>query len=102
MAKKQDTISIGFEEKIWKAADILRGNLSADMAIGTYFGEIPHPTQQAIGDPRCPSRPPSDLVSPFARHRQPEAVGTPCDNVGQIGNLVELQTLHDAKAIAQR
>ena len=29
MAKKQDTISIGFEEKIWKAADILRGNLSA-------------------------------------------------------------------------
>ena len=24
MAKKQDTISIGFEEKIWKAADILR------------------------------------------------------------------------------
>ena len=29
MAKKQDTISIGFEEKIWKAADILRGNIDA-------------------------------------------------------------------------
>lgn len=29
MAKKQDTISIGFEEKIWKAADILRGSLDA-------------------------------------------------------------------------
>lgn len=30
MAKKaKDTTSIGFEEKIWKAADILRGNLSA-------------------------------------------------------------------------
>ena len=27
MAKKQDTISIGFEEKIWKAADILRLSL---------------------------------------------------------------------------
>ena len=27
MAK--DTISIGFEDKIWKAADVLRGNLNA-------------------------------------------------------------------------
>lgn len=28
MAKK-DTTSIGFEDKIWKAADVLRGNLNA-------------------------------------------------------------------------
>ena len=28
MAKK-DTTSLGFEEKIWKAADELRGNLNA-------------------------------------------------------------------------
>lgn len=31
MAKKQaqDKTSIGFEDKIWKAADVLRGNLNA-------------------------------------------------------------------------
>ena len=27
MAKKENTTSIGFEEKIWRAADKLRGNL---------------------------------------------------------------------------
>ena len=37
MAKKQDTISIGFEEKIWKAADILRGNLSASQYVSDRF-----------------------------------------------------------------
>lgn len=39
MAK--DTISIGFEDKIWKAADILRGNLSAadykNVVLGIIF-----------------------------------------------------------------
>jgi type I restriction enzyme M protein len=29
MAKKENTTSIGFEEIIWRAADKLRGNLSA-------------------------------------------------------------------------
>ena len=29
MAKKENTTSIGFEEKIWRAADMLRGNLDA-------------------------------------------------------------------------
>ena len=29
MAKKENTTSIGFEEKIWRAADVLRGNLDA-------------------------------------------------------------------------
>lgn len=41
MAKKaKDTISIGFEEKIWKAADILRGNLSASQYEGVVLGLI--------------------------------------------------------------
>lgn len=40
MAKKQDTISIGFEEEIWKAADILRGNLSASQYEGVVLGLI--------------------------------------------------------------
>lgn len=40
MAKKQDTISIGFEEKIWKAADIQRGNLSASQYEGVVLGLI--------------------------------------------------------------
>ena len=34
MAKKE-TASLGFEEKIWKAADVLRGNLSASQYKGT-------------------------------------------------------------------
>lgn len=29
MAKASNTTSLGFEEKIWSAADTLRGNLSA-------------------------------------------------------------------------
>ena len=29
MAKKNNTADIGFEDKIWKAADILRGNIPA-------------------------------------------------------------------------
>ena len=41
MAKKaKDTTSIGFEEKIWKAADILRGNLSASQYEGVVLGLI--------------------------------------------------------------
>lgn len=35
MAKK-DTTSIGFEDKIWKAADVLRGNLNASEYEGVY------------------------------------------------------------------
>ena len=38
MAK--DTISIGFEEKIWKAADVLRGNLKAAEYEGVVLGLI--------------------------------------------------------------
>lgn len=40
MAKKQDTISIGFEEEIWKAADILRGSLDASQYKGVVLGLI--------------------------------------------------------------
>jgi len=29
MAKKQNTAEIGFEDKIWKAADLLRGSIDA-------------------------------------------------------------------------
>lgn len=36
----KDTISIGFEEKIWKAADTLRGNLSASEYEGVVLGLI--------------------------------------------------------------
>lgn len=37
---KENTITIGFEEKIWKAADILRGNLSASQYEGVVLGLI--------------------------------------------------------------
>ena len=41
MAKKeQNTISIGFEDKIWKAADVLRGNLNAAEYEGVVLGLI--------------------------------------------------------------
>ena len=41
MAKKaKDTISIGFEDKIWKAADVLRGNLNAAEYEGVVLGLI--------------------------------------------------------------
>ena len=39
MAKK-DTISLGFEEKIWKAADALRGNLNASEYESVVLGLI--------------------------------------------------------------
>ena len=39
MAKK-DTISLGFEEKIWKAADVLRGNLSPSQYKNIVLGLI--------------------------------------------------------------
>ena len=38
MAK--DTISIGFEDKIWNAADVLRGNLNASEYEGVVLGLI--------------------------------------------------------------
>ena len=37
---KENTTSIGFEEKIWKAADILRGNLSASQYEVVVLGLI--------------------------------------------------------------
>lgn len=42
MAKKasDNTISIGFEDKIWKAADVLRGNLNAAEYEGVVLGLI--------------------------------------------------------------
>ena len=40
MAKKNDTTTLGFEEKIWKAADVLRGNLSAAQYEGVVLGLI--------------------------------------------------------------
>lgn len=40
MAKKQDTTTLGFEEKIWKAADVLRGNLNAAEYEGVVLGII--------------------------------------------------------------
>ena len=39
MAKK-DTISLGFEEKIWKAVDVLRGNLSPSQYKNIVLGLI--------------------------------------------------------------
>ena len=39
MAKK-DTTSLGFEEKIWKAADELRGNLNASEYESIVLGLI--------------------------------------------------------------
>ena len=40
MAKKENTASIGFEEIIWRAADKLRGNLSASQYEGVVLGLI--------------------------------------------------------------
>ena len=41
MAKQEkNTISIGFEEKIWQAADTLRGNLNASEYEGVVLGLI--------------------------------------------------------------
>ena len=40
MAKKENTTSIGFEEKIWRAADKLRGNLDAAEYEGVVLGLI--------------------------------------------------------------
>lgn len=40
MANEKNTASIGFEEKIWKAADLLRGNLSASEYEGVVLGLI--------------------------------------------------------------
>ncbi len=40
MAKKENTTSIGFEEKIWRAADKLRGNLDASEYKGVVLGLI--------------------------------------------------------------
>ena len=40
MAKKENTTSIGFEEKIWRAADKLRGNLDAAEYKGVVLGLI--------------------------------------------------------------
>ena len=41
MAKKNNnTTSIGFEDKIWKAADNLRGNLNASEYEGVVLGLI--------------------------------------------------------------
>ena len=40
MAKKDNTTSIGFEEIIWRAADKLRGNLSASEYEGVVLGLI--------------------------------------------------------------
>lgn len=40
MAKKENTASIGFEEIIWRAADKLRGNLSASAYEGVVLGLI--------------------------------------------------------------
>lgn len=40
MAKEKNTTSLGFEEKIWSAADTLRGNLSASEYEGVVLGLI--------------------------------------------------------------
>ena len=41
MAKKQNTADIGFEDKIWKAADLLRGSIDAaeykNVVLGLIF-----------------------------------------------------------------
>ena len=41
MAKKQNTADIGFEYKIWKAADLLRGSIDAaeykNVVLGLIF-----------------------------------------------------------------
>ena len=40
MAQEKNTISLGFEDKIWKAADVLRGNLNASDYEGVVLGLI--------------------------------------------------------------
>ena len=40
MAKENNTTSIGFEDKIWQAADVLRGNLNAAEYEGVVLGLI--------------------------------------------------------------
>lgn len=40
MAKKNNTADIGFEKEIWKAADLLRGNLDASEYKSVVLGLI--------------------------------------------------------------
>ena len=40
MAKKSNTADIGFEKEIWKAADLLRGNLDASEYKSVVLGLI--------------------------------------------------------------
>tara|TARA_B100000902_G_C26496706_1_gene521933 strand:+ start:174 stop:500 length:327 start_codon:yes stop_codon:yes gene_type:complete len=68
----------------------------------TDTGHISHPTQQSVGNARRAPAAECNLSASIGREIEVEQTGGPLDNRLQVVQAVELKTLNQAKAIAQR
>src|SRR5262249_27786463 len=80
----------------------LAGNLKRSPAGGAHLGKIAHAAQEAIGDARRATAAPRDLLGTRFIHTESKNPCRPTYNFDQILVLVEIETVHDAEARAQR
>jgi hypothetical protein len=73
-----------------------------DRAGARTCGEVAHAAQQAVGDARRAARALGDLGRAGGVDRHAEDAGRAVHDAGQLGDVVELEPLHDAEAVAQR
>ena len=78
------------------------GGFAGDPAVAAHFGEIAHPVEQLVGDARRATRAPADFERAFLVEMDAEDAGRTLDNGGELGWLVEIEALDDAKAREQR
>ncbi len=66
-----------------------------------HLGEVAHAPQQTVGNTRRPPGAAGHFQRTLLAHLQPHKARAAPDDMLQIGDLVKLQALHDAEAVAQ-
>ena len=78
------------------------GNHLTDLALGPHFGKVTHPAQQTIGNARRTASATGNLERAQCLNRQAENAGRATNDGRQVVDVIKLQTLDDAKTVAQR
>jgi hypothetical protein len=70
--------------------------------VALHLGEVPHPPQQAVGDPRRAAGPARDLRRAGRLDRHAENSGRADDDAGQLLVVVEIEVVEDPEPLAER
>src|SRR5919106_6460871 len=77
-------------------------DVAVDHSVRTDLGEVTHPPQQTVRNPRCATRSSGDLLRAVRAQGYAEQPGRTDEDLLELGWLVEVETAGEPEPVAQR